>query len=271
MEDLFRRRINFMLARGLQTTATLNLLDARYGEAAQALAALDPANHAAYLAWLIRWNRLPAARQTWARLAAAGPPDEEIALKYLHFLISKKEIQAALEIRPSAGGAGMTNGDFEKAPNSRGFDWRLGTSRERLWQAKHAPGQGRGGSAALEVRFYGLANLSYNHLYQIVPVTPGVPQRVTFWWRALRLTTDQGPFVEVQGYDGPGFRQTGPMLTGSAGWRREVIEFTPPPGCRAVSVRLRRRPSNRFDNRIKGTLWLDDFRLEALPAGTAQS
>jgi hypothetical protein len=37
-----------------------------------------------------------------------------------------------------------------------------------------------------------------------------------------------------------------------------------PEDCHAVVVRLRRRPSHRFDNKIAGILWLDDFELEKM-------
>ena len=46
----------------------------------------------------------------------------------------------------------------------------------------------------------------------------------------------------------------------------ETLEFTPPEECHAVVVRLRRLPSRRFDSKIAGTLWLDDFKLEKLNA-----
>ena len=52
------------------------------------------------------------------------------------------------------------------------------------------------------------------------------------------------------------------MITGTNDWQTEVIEFTPPEGCEAVVVRLRRLPSKRFDSMISGTVWLDDFKLE---------
>ena len=54
------------------------------------------------------------------------------------------------------------------------------------------------------------------------------------------------------------------MITGTHGWREVSIEFEMPEGCRAAVVRLRRLPSNRFDSKIRGTLWLDDFRLEKI-------
>jgi len=54
------------------------------------------------------------------------------------------------------------------------------------------------------------------------------------------------------------------MMLGTHDWREQNIEFTVPEDCRAVVVRLRRQPSHRFDNKIAGVLWLDDFRLEKL-------
>jgi hypothetical protein len=51
------------------------------------------------------------------------------------------------------------------------------------------------------------------------------------------------------------------MMLGSVQWRKAAFEFTPPEGCHAVVVRLRRNTSGRFDSKISGTLWLDDFRL----------
>ena len=79
---------------------------------------------------------------------------------------------------------------------------------------------------------------------------------------ASRPTRD--PYVEIVGYDQNGLSQTGPMITGTHEWREESIEFRPPAGCRAVVVQVRRRPSHRFDSKIKGSFWLDNFRLETL-------
>jgi hypothetical protein len=47
-------------------------------------------------------------------------------------------------------------------------------------------------------------------------------------------------------------------------WHTETLEFTPPEECNAVVVRLRRLKSRRFDSKIAGTLWLDDFKLEKI-------
>ncbi|MBW2248852.1 MAG: hypothetical protein JRF62_17075, partial [Deltaproteobacteria bacterium] len=76
------------------------------------------------------------------------------------------------------------------------------------------------------------------------------------------ITTDQGPFVDIYGYDCKGVYFKGPMMLDTHPWQEQDMEFTVPQACQAVVVRVRRRKSHRFDNKISGILWLDDFKLE---------
>jgi hypothetical protein len=54
------------------------------------------------------------------------------------------------------------------------------------------------------------------------------------------------------------------MIADTQGWHDVSLEFNVPEGCRAAVVRLCRRPSSRFDSKIRGSLWLDNFRLEKI-------
>ena len=54
------------------------------------------------------------------------------------------------------------------------------------------------------------------------------------------------------------------MMLGMNEWQEEHIDFTVPEDCHAVVIRLRRQTSHRFDNKISGTLWLDNFKLKEL-------
>jgi hypothetical protein len=107
-------------------------------------------------------------------------------------------------------------------------------------------------------------NISFHHFYQIVPVVPLQPYRLSYRWKSKWITTDQGPFVEIYGYDQKGLHHKGPMIKGTNLWHTETLEFTPPEKCNAVVIRLRRLKSRRFDSKIAGTLWLDDFKIEKL-------
>jgi hypothetical protein len=89
--------------------------------------------------------------------------------------------------------------------------------------------------------------------------------RLTYHWRSNDISTDQGPFFDIYGYDCKGFYFKGPMILGTNDWQEQNVEFTAPINCHAVVIRLRRQTSRRFDNKISGTLWLDNFELKALP------
>ena len=266
LEDIFRRSVNRLAARGWKLTDTFSLADTHFGgDARNTLAALWPAARPAYLEWLMRWGRVEDARTAWRAVATDGPIDETIRLKFVSCLISKKAVAEAGEIWHGPGGAGgMTNGGFEQAVSNTGFDWRWGRSPDGHWNVQQALGQGRDHGTAARITFYGEENLVFHHFYQIVPVAPGIPHRLRWWWRGQALTTDQGPFVEVVGYDCRGLRAASPLLTGSHEWAPEALDFTPPEDCRSVMVRVRRNRSHRFDSKIAGTLWVDDFEI-ALP------
>lgn len=269
-EEVFRRNVDFLISRGRKREDCFNLVDLRYGADPQpVLGFLSPEGLPAYLDWLMRWQRGEAAGAVWAALEEIGAVDGETCLKYVDFLIRTKKTAAAAAVwRQVAGAWGMTNGGFEAESTGRGFDWRLGREPAERWRLRRAWGEGRGSTHALRLDFFGKENLGFQHAWQIVPVTPGEPLRLRWWWRAQGLTTDQGPFVEVASYDTPGLSLRSPMLLGSAGWREETLDLIPPEGCHAVLVRLRRLPSRRFDSRIGGTLWLDDFVLEGAGEGS---
>jgi hypothetical protein len=270
METTFRQSINFMLDRKLDVDTALTLLDAHRKDLETRLAVLDPSNQAAYLGWLMYWVRVSEARRVWALLAADQPLNEAVVINYIDFLVTHKYIEEARTIwQTHAAADTMTNGGFETPPSGRGFGWRVYPSPEKHWRWQHVPDEGVGRSAGLKLVFLGRANIDFRHVYQIVPLTPEVNYRLSYAWRGLNLSTDQGPFIDLEGYDCPDFHAHGPMLRGSSGWQEEHLEFTLPPTCRAIRLRVRRKISNRFDNKIQGSLWLDDFRIAPRPRSAA--
>ena len=164
----------------------------------------------------------------------------------------------------------MTNGGFESDITQRGFDWRHWGEKDSNWIIERVNQGAYEGKYALRISFAGRQNISFQNIYQIVPVSPLERLRLSYAWKSDGITTDQGPFIEIIGYDQNGLSQSGPMITGTHKWREESIEFRPPAGCRAAVVRVHRRSSHRFDSKIKGSLWLDNFRLEILDSEKKQ-
>jgi len=271
LDDIFFRNINYMVAHGKKVQDTLQLLDGHLGgDVATAVKALHHDNLAPYLKWLMRWKRIDDTYPVWRKMAEIGEPDQDISRRYVHFLVGHKRIRKAGRIwQPHSGSNAITNAGFEAEVTRLGFDWRFRNDTEGLWQIQRVKTPVHEGLQALEVSFAGRENISFHHLYQIVPVEPLEHYRLSFAWRSWRVTTDQGPFVEIYGYDHKGLYQKGPMISGTQDWQTEMIEFVPPEGCEAVVVRLRRKPSRRFDSKISGTVWLDDFRLEKITSVSA--
>lgn len=263
MEKIFDANLNYMVARGNRLDDAFYLLDTHcQGDPVRSLAVLRPENRPAYLAWAIRWRRPEDAHAAWQAVAAGPRVDKGLVADYVNFLVSEKETPAAAAVwRQYTGVTGMTNPGFEEEITDKGFDWHTFSDRAGHWEVRRDPDGGRRGGTALRISFYGGANVAFQHVYQVTAVTPEKPYRLAFWWRDKALSTDQVPFVEVYSYDAKGLYARSRALQGAHEWQSAAIDFTPPADCHAVVVRVRRIPSNRFDNKIRGTIWLDDFEL----------
>jgi hypothetical protein len=266
MDELFLKNVNYLLVHRKLTQDTLHLLDFHFhNDTADVVDAVHSENLVPYLKWLMRWRRVDDTGTVWQRIVKEGEIDPEVILQYTHFLVGQKRVLAAREVwdQPNDG-TGMTNAGFEKEISRRGFDWRYSEDTKENWEIRRVASGVSDESHALRIWFAGEENISFRHLYQIVPVKPSQPYQLSYRWKSKWITTDQGPFVEIIGYDQRGLRQKGLMMTGTNLWRTETLKFTPPKECNAVVVRLRRLPSRRFDSKIAGTLWLDDFKLEKI-------
>jgi hypothetical protein len=266
MEEMVLRNINFLIRHRKKVQDAFQLLDTHLaGDAKLAVNVLDTVNLIPFLEWLMRWGRVNDAQIAWSKIISAGIQDEDIRSKYIHFLVSSKRVTLAAEIwRSSTGIKGMANPGFEDEITGRGFDWRYTVSHKDKWAIRRSMSGAFSGTHSLKIRFEGKENISFGHLSQIVPVDSLTLYRLTYCWRSKNITTDRGPFVDIYGYDCQGLYVKGSMMLGTHDWQEQNMEFTVPEDCHAVVVRLRRQPSRRFDNKIEGVLWLDDFRLEKL-------
>lgn len=264
MQKIIRHNLNYLVDRNKSLSDVFYLLDVhtKY-ETDRALGLLDRGNRQAYLKWLMRWKRNEAAHTTWEAIEAVGDVTDELLQDYVHFLVSQKNVvPAALLWRQHTGLDGIVNAGFEGKIIGRGFGWRVSNSgNEKTWQGHRVYGQSRKGTHALRISFLGKENLDWHHIYQIVPVAPEESYQLTYWWKSKSITTDQGPFVEIYSYDVGGLYKKGPMAVGSRDWEQVDVAFTAPADCHAVVMRLRRKESLRFDNKMQGILWVDDFVL----------
>jgi tetratricopeptide (TPR) repeat protein len=246
-----------------------------------------------YLDYLVSRDELELARPVWERcLAGEIPTDFEfkpgVSFAYIDHLLAKGRVPEALRIWDEAleksgtglhdtrfqsglSGAGdgqaplnlMWNGSFENDPLRGGFDWRYPEMPAVKFQIDL---QDRiEGLKCMKITFGG-TNIAFSHLGQIVPVPRPGNYVLEYFLKAEGLSTDQTPYFSVTGYPEPrcASLRTG-MFPASTPWRKETVTFAVNEGCPAIRLTLQRDRSAKFDNELKGTLWLDNIKIYAEP------
>jgi len=192
------------------------------------------------------------AELAWSKLKTftTNPPER---FSYIDYLVSIGKPHDAWDvfIFPSAESASLVfNASFETEPMNGGFDWRFGSTEHA--DARRDTTTAQEGVASWLVTFDGKENVDYSALAHWIPVMKGHQYRLTFWMKTYAITTNEGMFVEVDS-------QATEKQAGTTDWSRFTIPFTATSDL--VTVRLRRVPSKKFDNMLKGKVWLDGLGL----------
>ena len=157
------------------------------------------------------------------------------------------------------------NGGFEAPIANGGLDWRI----------QQVPGAyisvdsvvHHSGSRSLRVGFTGGVNLDFAHVQQIEPVQPNAVYDFQAYVRTEDISTDSGVHFEI--FDPERQSQVyvlTPNMRGSTPWISVHAKVTTSPQTHFLEVRLHRFPSHFFDNKISGTIWVDDVTLTPRPA-----
>ncbi len=205
-----------------------------------------------WAAWIVRNGSEGDLRETWAWMVQNHLVDETTALDVTRTLWQRQSFRTAQELwldwlGPVRGDYPshqlIFNRQFKSAPNGSLFDWTIPAQRS----IEISRNQG------LQVRFAGADNVEFN-VKQLAVVSPG---RYHFSAEAEseNLTTDQCPFFHI--YDPANTAHldiTSPQIKGTTARSETNVDFTVTPDTQAVIIQLERRGSERFDNKIQGTL-----------------
>jgi tetratricopeptide (TPR) repeat protein len=228
-----------------------------------------------YLYYLLFQERFTEAQAVWKRIASSSEKfnPKQIA-GYIDALIRNRRPEEAYQIWLDLGRKGLLripiqgtggnlvrNGDFEGELINMGFDWHI-TPIEGVYAGLdtttyHSP------SHALRVQFSGKQNVDYMWVGQYVKVAPGRSYHLQAFLKTEGITTDSGLRLEVVDVYNPlALDLATENMTGSSdGWTSVGLDFKTGPKTELLLVRLRRWPSQRIDNLISGSVWLDDVQL----------
>jgi len=227
-----------------------------------------------YLNFEMEAGNVTAAEQVWLRLLQLKLTfDLRQAFPYLDALIRHREpgrLVAAwsvlaerfpAQIGPLVNNSNLlTNESFEHDILDGGFDWRIvpvdGAVVSMDFQDAF------NGERALRIEFDGKRNLDYGHVLQYVAVQPNTRYRFSGVLRVKGISTDSGPRFQVfDAFDMAKLFLSTENTVGTSGWSSQHLEFKTKADTRLLIVRVARPPSEKLDNLIGGTVWIDRVNL----------
>ncbi len=240
----------------------------------QLLATAMPKNAAAgtrFLAFWMNSGKTDQAKETWAWLADNHLLDDATAGGYVDFLIRQKEpalaqqawrLYARQQMPQFCKTNWIYNGDLEQEFRPSRFDWKIAPNPDV--DVERVESEASHGHWSLRVNFHANSNIDYRQTYQNVFLTPG-RWRFSAKVKVQGITTDQGidfHIADVQTPTNLDFR-TEPE-NGTADWHTVTQDFTVLKPGELLVIEIARQQSERFDNKIAGTAWVDELELKPI-------
>jgi len=207
------------------------------------------------------------ARKTWEWMAARHLTDRQIATDYSNFLLRQRQFRDAAEVWAAQSGEHrqgsraqqrIYNPDFEEELTPAALDWLI-TPLDHVEVVRDS--QAYSGKFSLRIRFDGSANIDYHHVAQKAVLPPG-RYRFTAYIRTENVTTDKGVSFQISDAEDPHrLRVETEPVSGTTPWHAVQTTFAISPATPMIEIRVIRRPSLKFDNKINGSAWIDHTAL----------
>jgi len=223
------------------------------------------------LDYFLAQHQTDAALTVWDHMLALKPSAKmEQSVPLINELIGQERLEDALRVWhkalentgwPQDGGPSLVfNGGFEHDLLNGAFDWRedpvSGAVFSADGDAAHA------GSRSLRITFDGSTNLDFRNLWEFLPVEPGTRYHFSAYLRVEGISTDSGiRFAINDAFNNAALQVLTPDLVASHPWSLVEADFVTGPKTHLLMIALRRLPGWKFDNKLRGTVWVDDVSL----------
>ena len=133
---------------------------------------------------------------------------------------------------------------FQQPPGDSPFDWMITPVAGVEIHRKDG----------LEIQFSGSSNLSFSNVRQFTTATGG-RYRFSALLSADNISTDEGPFFRITDAVDPRLLNVATeQIRGSVDRSWITVDVPVPPGIHGLAIQIDRIPSQKFDNKISGTL-----------------
>lgn len=219
-------------------------------------------------------GRLDDAQRTWDWVVGHGYADNALAGEYTEFLVRQGRLELAASVWTQHMGARaddyekstyLFNGDFGSDPAPSPFDWNIARTEgvEVTRDCKTASTA----KCSLRMSFAGTQNLGFAAASQLAFVRPGI-YRFHAFIRSEALTTDQGIRFRISDAEVPArLDEVFGQFTGSNSRSSVDHDLVVAQKTRLLRIEVIRQPPMKFDNKVAGTAWIDDLKLEPITGG----
>jgi hypothetical protein len=158
-------------------------------------------------------------------------------------------------------GSVLWDGGFESGVTGGGYSWLLPEGLRNIQISIDAQ-ERYSGNHSLRLTFDGKSIVTSTDICHYVPVSPATSYRFSAWVRTRAVTTDQGVRFQLRslGREDSSVAVT-PELHGSEPWTHIEIPWSSGKDVQEVQVCMVRSLSDQLENKIKGTIWVDDVAL----------
>jgi tetratricopeptide (TPR) repeat protein len=240
-----------------------------------------PAKSRFYLAaidYFLSRRLLDPALAVWNRQVALSLPVQmPQAIPLVNALIDQSRLQEAQKTwrqalratrwprNPGEGESLVFNGGFARKIANGGFGWRE-TPVGDVCFGFDSDGA-HSGSRSLRIEFEGKANLNFRNVFQFVPAQPRTLYEFSAYLRTKGISTDHGIRFEIFDPRHPSEVQIlTPNMIGTNPWTQVYADVVTGRDTHLLEIALRRVPTWKFDNKIHGTVWVDDVSLVPEPS-----
>ncbi len=224
-----------------------------------------------YLTYLMARSRTEEALAMWDQTAKRSYGDQPLLLSYLAFLTRQKEYQMASKLWAASlpadqrkgypTGNLIYNAGFEFEPSGSILDWTI-TPLPTV-EIEISKNEANSGKQSLRVKFPSISNINFQNVTQIVSISSAGNYGFKAMLKMDGITTDQGVRFCFEDADTPArFRFQTEPVRGTSDWTAITANLAIPAATHGLKIGVCRMPSQKFDNKVSGTFWVDDMSLQ---------
>jgi len=199
----------------------------------------------------------------WNKIKELNLASKDIIIDFTNILILKKKVEEAKKIwyQYYSSDNKIYNNDFEYEPLNKSFGWRIIKNDDvsvNIIPVKTSEGIYE---HCMKVLFMAQSNILFQNIRQIIPVEPLNTYCFDAQIKTEDIQTDKRPYFQFTGFECKGLLIKSPMFEKDSDWHNISLKFDVPEGCHALNLFVIRDKSLNFDNKIKGTLFMDKLSL----------